>query len=144
MYGDMVKSKTVGYAAQLRIAATLLYRGFTVAFVEGDNAPYDLIADSNGKLSRVQVKSTENLGSVTHHHYGYHVNVTKGNKRTERYTKADCDFIAVLIGSLNIVYLIPVDEINGVSLRLYPGGQRRVQKNSHDYERFRTAFDLLR
>lgn len=54
-----MNTKKVGNDAELNVAAWLQKEGFTVSFPFGDNAPYDLIVESdNGKVSRIQVRRT--------------------------------------------------------------------------------------
>lgn len=58
-------TKTMGDLAEMKVACHLLEQGHSVSVPIGDNAPYDLIADINGKLVKIQVKArTQTNGRV--------------------------------------------------------------------------------
>ena len=53
-----MNTKDIGLLAEQIVVVDCLKRGYTVAQVYGDNAPYDLLVDrGKGKIVRVQVKS---------------------------------------------------------------------------------------
>ena len=54
---ERVNSKTIGDLAELEVACDLAKQGYIVSRPLSDNATYDLIADINGRLLRVQVKA---------------------------------------------------------------------------------------
>lgn len=51
-----MNSKQKGDFSELKVATRLTELGYVVSFPFGDRAPYDLIVDIGGKLSKVQVK----------------------------------------------------------------------------------------
>lgn len=77
-----------------------------------DTQPYDLIVDFNGKLNKIQVKTTRNL-SVNN---TYTVNLrSSGGNRTGKardvpFDNNSCDYLFVYSGDEKI-YLIPSNEI---------------------------------
>jgi len=60
----MASLKQKGDLAELKVAADLIERGCSLSFPYGEDSDYDLIADKNGVLHRVQVKYTESDGKV--------------------------------------------------------------------------------
>jgi hypothetical protein len=56
--------KDVGSLTVLRFFAECVQRGWTVSEPFGDNAPYDAIVDSGGKLLKIQVKSASPKGGL--------------------------------------------------------------------------------
>jgi Holliday junction resolvase-like predicted endonuclease len=56
--------KTKGDLAELKVAADLADRGCRISIPFGEDCDYDLIADYEGRLHRVQVKYTRSDGRV--------------------------------------------------------------------------------
>jgi hypothetical protein len=78
--------KKKGDLAELRVAADLAARGCLISIPFGEDSDYDLLADIDGRIHRVQVKYTESDGHVIavscHSH-----SLTNGKVRvTKRYT----------------------------------------------------------
>ena len=96
---------------------------------------YDFIVDVDGRLSRIQVKTTQG-GKFT---YIKHV-ITLSSNRNKPYTANDIDFIAAFITSLKIWYIIPITKISGKhGISLYPDAKRGLSQ----YEQYREAWHLL-
>jgi hypothetical protein len=60
----MASLKQKGDLAELKVAADLLRRGCRLSIPFGEDSDYDLIADFEGRLHRVQAKFTESDGSI--------------------------------------------------------------------------------
>lgn len=54
-------TKNLGSIGELRIATKLIENGYNVFTQLGDNSEIDLIAEKNGELKRIQVKTTEKI-----------------------------------------------------------------------------------
>lgn len=118
----------VAEAAFLSKAAEL---GFDVAKPWGDSAAFDFIVHSGPRCWRVQVKST---GSCRWQGYGVR---TSGN--SVAYTKDDVDFLVAYIVPENIWYVIPVEDIQGISrLWFFPRHKRGSR-----FEKYREAWCLM-
>jgi len=93
--------------AESAVVTELLKRGFRVLKPVGDRLPYDLAIDFNGKLLRVQVKSSWfRKGS-----YFVDSRRTKTNRRQmlrERYNESDFDFAILYIDDLKVFYVMPI------------------------------------
>lgn len=101
-----------GKAGEYLVCADLILRGHT-AFLSEQGLPFDVIADVQGRLLRIQVKTTRGLRKVPqrenrHEGYLYHVKrCGKGGKST--YSGTDVDVFAfVALDSREIGYL-PAD-----------------------------------
>jgi Holliday junction resolvase-like predicted endonuclease len=136
----MAPLKQKGDLAELKVAADLVDRGCSVSFPFGEDCDYDLIADKNGLLHRVQVKYTESDGRIVRVRCRSH-SLTKGKiRRTKYYTAKTVDWIAVYDHTSDRCYYLPSTElgVNGrgdLTLRLTPArnGQRIGIRNALDY-----------
>jgi hypothetical protein len=114
-------------------------RGCQVAFPFGEDCDYDLIADRDGALHRVQVKYTESDGHVVILRCRSH-SLTKGKIRaTKHYTAETVDWIAVYDRTTDRCYYCPSSELgpgrSSLRLRLTPArnGQSLGIRNAGDY-----------
>jgi len=105
--------KTKGSIAEMMVAARLMEKGWKVLFPFGENNRYDLVAEKDGKFSRVQVKY------VTPKNGGLEVGCKSSNNWTvDKYTTAQIDCIAVYNSDNNDVYFIPSCKLNSSSIKL--------------------------
>lgn len=137
--------KLQGTAAELLVASKLVSRGFSVSWPVGDSAPYDLIADSRGKVSRVQIKSCCKKRSGTYH-VGFRFGID--GKRI-KYTDKEVDFFVVVISYSNGpgFYIIPINELKSSQARFWAPGEHHYNTPRWRlcaYEEFRDRWELLR
>lgn len=127
----MAPLKTKGDLAELKVAADLADRGCRISIPFGEDCDYDLIADYEGRLHRVQVKYTCSDGQVVVIRCRSH-SLTNGKVRaTKLYTSAMVDWIAVYDSTTERCFYCPSWELgtagrNLMHLRLKPArnGQR--------------------
>lgn len=109
-----LSSKQLGNIGELKAALEFAKFGIPVYFPFGDNESADLLAEFNGKLNRIQVKSTtsNNGASVTFS--------LKSSMRgyVHHYTKEEVDYFALYDAVDDKLYLIPFTTKQNVSLRL--------------------------
>lgn len=91
--------------------------GYPVSKPFGDRCKYDFIIDIDGELQRIQVKGTSRMEGERD---AYRCCIASGSSKKEKYLKKDVDFIAVYVIPLDVWYMIPVDEIKGITINLYP------------------------
>ena len=105
--------KTKGSIGELCVAASILQAGWSVLFPFGENQPYDLVAEKDGKFLRIQVKyTTPQNGVLT-------VNCRSSNNWSiTPYTVNDFEIIAAYNPSERISYFIPVSMVNRSALIL--------------------------
>jgi PD-(D/E)XK endonuclease len=127
----MASLKKKGDLAELKVAADLADRGRSISFPFGEDCDYDLIADFEGILHRVQVKYTESDGRMMLVRCRSH-SLTKGKVRhTKRYTAKMIDWIGVYDRTSDRCYYLPSSVLgptgrSDLTLRLRPArnGQR--------------------
>lgn len=126
-------TKTKGNITELKIATKLIELGCTISFPFGENARYDMIADWNGLLYRIQCKTgiykpeTGKLVISTQSTKCYRTCEEDINKR-ENYID-QVEFIASYCPQLDSCYLIPITEcpIGNFNLRVDPPKNGQVQ-----------------
>ncbi|HET8813951.1 MAG TPA: group I intron-associated PD-(D/E)XK endonuclease [Solirubrobacterales bacterium] len=135
----MASLKQKGDLAELKVAADLIDRGCRISIPFGEDCDYDLIADFNGRLHRVQVKHTRSDGRTVVVRCRSH-SLTNGKVRaTKLYTPEMVDWIAAYDCTTERCYYCPSRELgNGrtvLTLRLQPArnGQRIGIRNAEDY-----------
>jgi PD-(D/E)XK endonuclease len=135
----MASLKKKGDLAELKVAADLAERGCSISFPYGEDCDYDLIADFEGRLHRVQVKYTESDGRVIGVRCRSH-SLTNGKvRRTKCYTAKTVDWIAAYDRTSDRCYYVPACELGGgrsqLHLRLSPArnGQRARIRDACDY-----------
>jgi PD-(D/E)XK endonuclease len=103
----MASLKRKGDLAELKVAADLLARACRLSFPFGEDHDYDLIADYEGRLHRVQVKYSRSDGRVVKVKCFSH-SLTGGRIRsTKHYTSATIDWIAVYDVTSDRCYYVP-------------------------------------
>lgn len=105
---DLTK-KQKGNLTELQCITEFYKLGYTVCIPYGENNRYDFIADINGKLIRVQVKTS--LSNDGGRSYQFSCQSTRANGTNivrKSYTKNDIDFFCTMIGEE--CCLIPVEE----------------------------------
>ncbi len=101
----------------------------------GDNAPYDFIVDFDGKLSKVQVKSTGCIDSGS-----YRITTSHLGSGKVLYTADEVDFIIGYVIPEAAWYIIPIDKITSRHTKLFPHNLNSKGR----FEPYREAWSLLR
>lgn len=136
----MASLKKKGDLAELKVAADLVARGCELSIPFGEDSSYDLVADFEGRLHRVQVKFTRSDGQVVRVGCRSH-SLTNGRvRRTKHYTVAMVDWIAVYDLTTDRCYYVPswilgTEGRSGLHLRLAPtsNGQSLRIRWAKDY-----------
>ena len=136
----MASLKRKGDLAESRVAADLIARGCQLSIPFGEDSDYDLIADYDGRLHRVQVKYTKSDGRVIKVNCRSH-SLTKGKVRqTKIYTSATVDWIVAYDPTTDRFYYVPswilgTGGMTGLLLRLTPtlNGQSLGIRLAEDY-----------
>lgn len=132
----MLNSKQKGNLTELQCLTACSELGLTVSIPYGDCAKYDFVLDFNGKLYKIQCKtsSLKDNGVYKFATRSTQVGTTSTNVRT--YTKDDIDFFATYIEGK--CYLVPVEQASGKekTLRFVPpkNGQKEGISFAKDYE----------
>jgi hypothetical protein len=136
----MAALKKKGDLAELKVAVDLVARGCELSIPFGEDSNYDLIADYEGRLHRVQVKYARSDGRVIFVKCFSH-SLTNGKIRaTKRYTAKMVDWIATYDVTTDRCYYVPSWMLgdggrSGLHLRLTPtlNGQSRRIRRAEDY-----------
>ncbi|MCW2979678.1 MAG: uncharacterized protein JWO14_1405 [Solirubrobacterales bacterium] len=136
----MASHKKKGDRAELEVAADLVARGCELSIPFGEDSSYDLVADYEGRLHRVQVKYAMSDGRVVIVRCRSH-SLTKGKiRRTKIYTAAMVDWIAVFDATTERCYYVPswmlgAEGRSTFYLRLASSlnGQSRLIRRAEDY-----------
>jgi hypothetical protein len=127
-------TKLVGNISELAVMMALRGLGYELAVPWGDSARYDLLADKDGVISRVQVKTGRlTCGAVEFNCYSSHAH-RGGSMRTYQ---GEIDYFGVYCPKIEAVLLVPISEAPGstVYLRWQPAknGQRKKIRWAKDY-----------
>lgn len=126
-----------GMTTELDCIRSFIAAGFQVSIPYGDCARYDFLADKDGKIIRVQVKSSswtdETKTAFMFYARSTHIN-SKGVKQ-QRYDETQIDYLATFFEGK--CYVIPVQECSITkTLRFVPpkSGQLKGINFAVDYE----------
>jgi hypothetical protein len=126
-------SKQQGVSSELLFRYECITKGITPSVPDLDyGCGFDVITSHGGNLLKIQIKSTDSKRGD-----GYRAMVARGSKNKQRYTKEHCDIIAVHIVALDIWYFIPIEDVKGINLSMYP------KKLNHRYSKYINAWHLL-
>lgn len=108
-----MNSKEKGNIGESRILWEFAQRGVQVSIPFGDNARYDLIAEFNGRLNKIQIKycdcDSENDSIVLCCRSSYNHTT---NKRLSTY-EHDVDYFAFYIPKWDLSLLVPIGVLAG-------------------------------
>jgi hypothetical protein len=130
----MIDTNRIGNATELRVAAALVEAGAIVSRTLGD-ARYDLVADLEGDLLRVQCKTgrLKNNGVICFNT----CSIRRDGTRTG-YSPGEIDTFGIHCPQTNKVYLVGVAEASSgsMTLRVSPtkNGQTKNVKFAETYE----------
>ena len=133
--GSAIKNcKERGEWAELCFMAKAAGHGLRVSKPYGDSASYDVGVERNGRILRVQVKSTlyRRRGIES-----YSLNVH--GPRRQRYKKGTVDFFAVWVIPVGEWYIIPYAAMGKKTTLHFTAGSKRAK-----WARYREAWDLLK
>ena len=129
--------KRKGILTEEELKLWFLQQGYSVSVPVGDDDRYDFIVDFDGKLIKMQSK-TSNLtrapGCVNFASASIKYN-SSGSHRTQ-YTKEDIDYFCTMHPETHQVYIVPVEECgNEFNLRITPPANGRWT-NCHRAENY--------
>lgn len=119
-----------GILGELTAQLVLTHMGYEVAKPNGIHLPYDLLAELNGQVYRVQVKTTNRIvgGSEEAPRYEVFIATSGGNTRknnTKAFDPSLIDYMFVMTGN-GSCWLIPATAIN-VKTQLYVGTDKYAE-----------------
>lgn len=133
---EELQSKQKGNLTELQCITAFYELGYQISIPYGENSRYDFIADINGDLIKVQVKTSrvkkENEAIVF---ACRSTNVNTKGTNYHRYTKEQIDYFATFWNGK--CYLVPVEEcsVEKVLRFCYPSsGQKKGITLAEEYE----------
>ena len=102
-----MNTNILGKTTELEVMLYITKKGYSVSIPFGDKDKYDQIWDVNGKLYRIQIKTSHLYTKNTGKAIEFKTTGTSNGKTTS-YTKDDIDYFATFWE--NQVYLVPVEE----------------------------------
>ncbi len=125
----------VGEHAQGAIVAEMMKYGYTVLIPFGEGRRYDLVIEKNAQFFRLQCKAGRYVNGVIRFNA---CSSNWFNQTRKRYTKEEIDYFAIYCGQTAKVYLVPVEDIEGLdgSLRVEQPANNQVKgiRWAKDYE----------
>lgn len=106
----------IGVAGEHLVCADLITKGYN-AYLSDQGLPYDVVADIDGKLYKIQVKTTSKYRAIpqrknyTPAYLFWIKRCGKGGKKV--YKEKDYDFMALVALDKKIVGYLPFDNIKG-------------------------------
>jgi len=100
----------IGKAGEYLVCADLILNGY-IAFPSEQGLPFDIVSEVNGKLIRIQVKTTRNPKNIPQRKnpipaYIFHIGINGKGARRKKYKKGTVDIFAlVALDSKRIAYL---------------------------------------
>jgi hypothetical protein len=122
--------KARGEWAELRFMLRATELGLRVTKPWGDNSPYDLVIETNGRFLRVQVKCTRFRRGRS---YKCHL-----DSNGHPYSPDQIDFLAAYVIPTDTWYILPIEATNAQpDILLTPHNKRSK------YEKYREAWHFL-
>ena len=122
--------RKIGNLGEAKVLAKFVELGIQVYLPFGDGSTADLIAEFNGKLNRIQVKSTEkdDNGSLTFSICSTTLHAG-GEIQKHVYTEDEIDYFALYSSVTDEVYLLPVNEAPTKKFTIRYKAPYRTQSN---------------
>ncbi len=136
-------TKAKGDIAEQAVVLECLKRGWEVLKPIGDKKPYDLVADVDGTLVKIQVKAA--WFSESTKNFVVDNRRTKTNRRSmlrSTYSLADFDFAVVSISELHLFYVFPGVEFLAYASEIHLVEQEKRQRKPRSAP-FREAWNLI-
>lgn len=125
-----MNSKMKGQLSEAKVLYELQKRNIPVCIPWGDNERYDLVAEFNGKLNRIQVKTAndENNGAICCYCRSSTNHTT--NKNLSTY-ESDVDYFIFVNQTYDLMAIVPIGEIGThktITLRITPPANNQSSK----------------
>ncbi len=138
-------TKRMGELAELAFMYRAASEGIGVARPYGDSHAYDFLIQHGRRLARVQVKSC--YTQRNRRQSGFTILARHRMSRGGiAYSLEDIDFIAAYVAPCQTWYVIPIEALKSISIRLHPGLRPggKTKRAGAFYETYREAWHLLK
>ena len=112
-----MNSKRLGNIGEAKALAKFVELGIPVYIPFGDNESADLVAEFNGKLNKIQCKTTAaiNEQSIITWNLRSTVVTTSNRYKVHKYTSDEVDYFVLYHSVLDLLLIVPFSELNGKS-----------------------------
>jgi hypothetical protein len=137
----MKTTHEIGNIGEARVIFEAAKRGYTVCIPQGHDARYDLVVDIDGKLCKVQVKTTKSDGHVVKVNTRS-VGKLDGEIIAKKYTEQEVDWIVVYDITTDKCAFVPASLLGtgryALALRITPSSnnQNKFIRWFSDYEQW--------
>jgi hypothetical protein len=138
-------TKRMGELAELAFMYRAASEGIGVARPYGDSHAYDFLVQHGRRLARVQVKSC--YSRRDRRQTGFSILARhRMNRGGLAYSLEEIDFIAAYVAPCQTWYVIPIEALKSISVRLHPGlcPGAKTKRAGAFYETYREAWHLLK
>lgn len=133
-----ISVKRKGILTEETLKLWFLKKGFSVSVPIGDDDRYDFIVDFNGKLVRMQSKTSNLTRTVNCLNFATaSINYNSTGSHRNKYTSKEIDYFCTIHPKTEQVYIVPVEICgNECNLRLTPPKNNNFKgvKMAKDYE----------
>lgn len=133
-----ISVKRKGILTEETLKLWFLKKGFSVSVPIGDDDRYDFIVDFNGKLVRMQSKTSNLTRAVNCLNFATaSINYNSNGSHRNKYTSKEIDYFCTIHPETEQVYIVPVEICgNECNLRLAPPKNNNFKgvKMAQDYE----------
>ncbi len=137
----MIGNNAIGKVAELEFNLIALRRGYACLWPSVDIHGYDCVIDCNGRLYRVQIKSTSTVHKNNRGYREVKFTCSRGRQGGVPYDCGDFDFLVCYSHALKKWWIIPIEETpiaNGQrGLSVYP------DKKESKYTKYENAWHLF-
>jgi hypothetical protein len=134
----MRNTSSIGQIGEVAVMQKLLKAGWQVLIPYGNSAPYDLVAEKEGRMVRLQIRATRAKGNFIS------VNCRAKNNRV-RLQPNHFDFLVVYELGSETAFVVPAVEVKGKAvfhIRLSPSRSGQV-RGTHPAEEYRERWEKL-
>ena len=133
-----ISVKRKGILTEETLKLWFLKKGFSVSVPIGDDDRYDFIVDFEGKLVRMQSKTSNLTRTANHLNFATaSINYNSKGSHRNQYTSKEIDYFCTIHPETEQVYIVPVEICgNECDLRLAPPKNNNFKgvKMAKDYE----------
>lgn len=134
-----METKRLGNIGEAKTLAKFVELGIPVYMPFGENESADLIVDFNGKLNRIQCKtSSEVKNNIIHWKICSTTGLGPLKWRTHKYSQEEVDYFSLYCKEIDLLLLVDIHKINSktaVSFT-YPYRELKNVKNQNNYNDF--------
>lgn len=129
-----MRAVQVGDIGEIAFILRAKLLGFEVSKPFTSDCAYDCILDNNKTLLKIQIKTCSKKSKSRKDSY----QIKTANTNSDNYHYTEIDYFAFYLIDIDTFYIIPVNEINAISVWLYP------YNKDHRYFKFIEAWSLLK